>query len=256
MEITITKRQWGISKKQLEVHSIEKLEELLNSFNQMLNGQFYIVDYYRQKVIVNSSYAPILCGYSKEIVDEEGFDFYSRILNHEEWEWIKQMNAAAFGFCFQLPDEDRKKMEVSYDLAVKTKDHKNLILHHKVMPYQLCKNGNVWLGLCYAMASTSKKMTNKAVIIHKKTGKKYDFIDGGFTSSNDGLVTPEEIQVLKWMAQGLPDKHICSLLNTELKIDSGTSLNAFNARKRRLFRKLEAGNSAAAVHKAHLLGLI
>ena len=256
MEIAVTKRQWKVSDKQLETYSVEKLETLLATFNQMLNGQFYIVDYYRQKIIVSSPYAPILCGYPRNIAEKEGFGFFSRILKQEELGWIQQMNASTFNFCFQQPIDERESFEVSYDLTVETRDGKSRVLHHKVMPYQLCKNGNVWLGLCYAMASASERMTNKAVIIHKKTGKKYDFIDGGFTSSNDGLVTPEEIQVLKWMAQGLPDKHICSLLNDEVDTDRCISLNTFNARKRRLFKKLEVGNSAAAVHKAHLMGLI
>jgi len=256
MEITVTQRQWKISKKQLENYSVEKIEKWLNPFNQMLNGQFYMVDYYRRKIIVSSPYAPILCGYPKSLMEKEGFDFFNRILKQEEKEWIHQMNIATFEICFQLPIEERKKYEVFYDLTVETRNNKNVVLHHKVIPYKLCGNGNVWLGLCFAMISTFERMKNKASIINRETGRKYDFINGSFILSNAPPITPEEIQILKWMVMGLPDKHMCSLLNNEMDNETCISLNTFNARKRRLFKKLEISTSAGAVHKAHLMGLI
>jgi len=256
MEIAITERQWSISKKQLDVYSVEKLEELLNAFNQMLNGQFYIVDYYRQQIIVSSSYAPILCGYSRSIAQKEGFDFFDRIMKQEKLEWIQQVNACVFRFFFQQPINERKNFEASYDLTVKMRGGKSHVLHHKVMPYKLCKNGNLWLGLCFATVSASPQMKKKVVIFNKQTNKRYDLVNGNFILSNECTVTSEEVQILKWMVQGLPDKHICSLLNDEIDIDKCISLNTFNARKRRLFKKLEVVNSAAAVHKAHLMGMI
>jgi len=254
MVVTNVKERWKISKKQLENYSLERIEKRLQSFNHLLNGQFYMVDYFRKKIIVSSSYAPILCGYPKELVEEEGFDFFKRILKEEELEWIIQMNLAAFRFCFQLPIEKRKKHVVFYDSTVEMKDNKSFVLHHKVTPYKLCKNGNVWLGLCFAMLSTSERMENRASITDRETGKKYDFVNSNFIPSSANQVTLEEIQMLKWMVKGLQDKHMCSLLSSEIDNEKNLSLNTFNARKRRLFEKLGVNNSASAIHKAHLMG--
>ena len=251
-----TQKRWKIPDKQLETYSVERVERRLRSFNQLLNGQFYMVDYFRKKIIVSSPYAPILCGHPKVLIEEEGFDFFSRILKKEKLEWIKQLNEAVSKFWFQVPIEKRKKHVVFYDSTVEMRDNKNLILHHKVTPYKLCRNGNVWLELCLATVSTAKLMEHKANILNSETGKRYDFINGHFVVSSEKPITPEEVQILRWMVQGLPDKHMCSLLNNEIENRRGVSRNTFNARKRYLFKKLGVTNSAGAIHKAHLLGLI
>jgi len=257
MKTVATQKRWKISDKQLEIYSLERIEKRLKSFNQLLNGQFYMVDYCRKKIIVDSSYAPILCGHPKELIETEGFDFFSRILKDEEFEWIKEMNVAAFRFCFRLSDKKKRKDHVvSYDTTVKMWNNKSLILRHKVVPYKLCKNGNVWLGLCFATVSTSEKMKHKASITDRKTGQKYDFINGYFIPSSAPQISPEEIQILKWMVLGLTDKYMCSLLNNEGSNEKGISLRTFNARKRCLFKKLGVNTSTAAVHEANLLGII
>ena len=257
MKTIATQKRWKISDKQLETYSLERIEKRLKSFSHLLNGQFYMVDYYRKKIIVGSPYAPILCGYPKELAEEEGFDFFSRILKDEEFEWIKEMNAAAFKFCFRLPDKKKRKDHVvSYDTTVKMWNNKSLVLRHKVVPYKLCKNGNVWLGLCFATVSTSEKMRHKASIIDRGTGQKYDFINGYFIPSSAPQISLEEIQILKWMVLGLTDKYMCSLLNDEESNERGISLRTFNARKRRLLKKLGVNTSTAAIHEANLLGVI
>lgn len=249
MNISITKRQWNVSKKDLKAFDLQKTEKVLSSFNRACSGDFYMIDYFHQRFIIDSPHSLILCGHPKELADQKGFAFFSKILKREELDWILQMNEAAYKVLFNQPIEQREKSVVSYDLTVTTAEGNVLVLHHKVTPYQLCKNGNMWLGLCHTILSSSKVANGKATIFNEETGKKYNFVDGEFVLLDTNPITPEDMKILRCMVKGLADKDICK----ELK---GMSLSTFKPRKRRLLEKLGAKNSAHAVHKAHMEGLI
>ena len=248
MEFSITKRQWNISKKDLNAFSYPKLEEVLSSFNRACSGHFYMVDYYQKKIIVDSQNALILCGHPKALADEKGFAFFGKILKQEEAGWIMRMNVAAYKVLFNQPINQRTKSIVSYDLTF-IMEGKEVVLHHKVTPYKLCKNGNVWLGLCYVSASSLRATKGDSVIFNSETGERYSFINNEFVLLDKAIITPEDIRMLRFLVTGLSDKEIGLALG-------GFNNSTFKYKKRRLFEKLDVTNSAGAVHKAHLLGII
>ena len=248
MDITIIKKQWNIPEKDLKAHPSEKIENMLDSFNQMCSGYFYVGDHYHKKLIVESPKSLILCGYPKKMAEEEGFDFYRRILKEDEHDWILQMNEAAYGFLFNRPLHQRKDWITSYDLTFVMADGTEVVLHHKVTPYQLCRNGNMWLGLCHVIASSSRKNSRQAAFFNSKTGEKYSFIDGEFVLFDSDLISQEDVQMLRYITKGYTNAQMCEAFQIALTV--------FKAKKQRLFDKLGATNSASAVHKANLLGII
>jgi len=250
MELTVTQKPWAISDRQLKKFSPKNIEHTLNSFNRICSGEYYMVDSFLKRMIVGSSDALFLCGYPKELLEKEGYDFYDRILREDEHAWIKQMNDAGFELFYANPHFKREKILVTYDLAVVTKDGEELILTHKLVPYEFCKNDNLWLRLCHIMVSSSKEKNHDCTFfINTETGQRWVFTDGKYVSTDTPNITLEEIHILRMMVKGLPDKQMC------LAFD-GLTLNTFKSKKQRLFEKLDVETSASAIHKAHLLGVI
>jgi DNA-binding CsgD family transcriptional regulator len=244
----VTKKDFKVSGWSLRYYNEKELENILSAVNFAGGSNFYISDYYRKKIIVDSSSSLILCGHSKAEADRLGFDFFHNILSDEEWNWLHQINKECYKFFFDYPKEKRQDLLLSYDLAVLTTKGKEFILHHHTVPYKLCQNGNMWLGFCHVWTSSEKKSGNPH-IIDRKTGEQYDFIDNKFVKSNTHILTQEEVMILNWMVQELSDEKMSEQLGT-------STVANFKRKKRELYNKLGVSAAAAAIHKAHLMGII
>ena len=246
--VVTEKEGFKVSDWNLKHYSMQRLQGMLSAFNQTGGSNFYLLDYYRKKIIVDSPASLILCGHSKDFANKKGFGFFQYILSEHEWIWLSRMNKEAYKFLFNYPEDKRKNFVVSYDLKLSTKKGKELLLHHRVTPYKLCGNGNIWLGLCHAWASSENK-SGQPYIINQKTGERYDFIKNKFVKSNTISLTEEELMILRLLVQELSEEDV----KEQLKISSVANLKY---KKRELFQKLGAKTSASAIHKAHLLGII
>ncbi|MDR2908091.1 MAG: hypothetical protein LBU91_08910 [Bacteroidales bacterium] len=154
----VTRKDFNLSPRQLLISSRKELENILTSFNHTEgNNSYYFLDYYRQEIVVSSLSAPILGGFSKALADQEGFDFFERILSNKEWNWMSRVNVKMYEFFFSCPEADRKHLAFAYDLKITTIKGKQIILSHIIVPYKLCKNGNLWLGLCQVSVSPNHK---------------------------------------------------------------------------------------------------
>jgi len=101
---------------------------------------------------------------------------------------------------------------VSYDLTFAMADGKEVVLHHKVTPFRLCKNGNMWLGLCYVTVSSGKDNNKQAIFYNSESGERYKLVDGEFAFLDSGAITREDVQILTLLAKGFSDKEIGSAL--------------------------------------------
>ena len=229
-------------------HSEKGLEEMLSSFNHTGKSNFYFLDYFRKRIIVDSPLSLILAGYPKTQAEKLGFDFFEHVLSDSEWAWLDNLNKMSYDFFFHYPKNRRKDLLFSYDLTVLTAKNKSVILHHNISPYKLCKNGNMWLGLCHVWVSPSQKKT-VPFVVDRKTGEQYEFVDNKFTKISTRAFTEEDLMILGWMVKDLTDGQMSEHLKA-------SSVANFKRKKRVLFDKLGAGTSASAIHKAHLLGII
>ena len=243
----ITKQPWSFSDRLLHTYNEQNLENTLSSFNQAGGGSFYLLDFFRKKIIVDSPSSLILCGYPIDLVKEKGFDFFQQILSEKELEWLIRVNEESYNFFFSFPEHRRKDLFLSYDLTVQTAKNEKRVLHHKVAPYKLCKNGNLWLGL-YHVWSSSQRELGRSFIIDNKTNEQYNFIDNKFVKVDKPHFDQEDLLILRYMIADLSDKQMNEMLHI--------SLSSFKRKKRLLFQKLDANTSACAIHKAHLMGVI
>lgn len=246
--VVITPKKWDIPRKQLDIFNEQEIEDTLFAFNKSCTGYYYMLDYYHEKIIVASNTTPVLCGYSKKVMERDGFDFFQRILNPKEQKWLDAVNTAAWKIFYRVHEQKRRNLSLSYDLSVKTVNKVVDVLHYRVTPFKLCQNGNLWLGLCHVMLSPSKEMENKAEIVNTETGQRYVFSKSEFMPSKTEILTNREIEILQLMAKDMTGQQISKTL--------GIALTVYNRHKRSMFDKLGVDKAATAIHKAHIEGII
>jgi len=248
MEIPVILRQpWNISERSLNAFCENELESVLRAFDRAGSGNFYIVDFFRRKVIVPSPSALILCGFPKEQIEEKRLAFYQVITREEDHEWIINIFEKSFEFMFLFSEERRTDLVFAYDIKGVTPKNEERVLHHHIVPWKLCKNGNLWLVLAHAWHSDAKE-SGSPVAYDKKTGEQYHFIDNKFIKVEKPSLDKEDLMILKWMIASMPDKEMSELL--------AMPLSSFKRKKRLLFQKIGGNTSANVVYKAHLFGFI
>ena len=241
----VNQKPWNVPDSWEKKWCRKTLEAVLRPLNLIEGESFYLIDYYRKKIVVDLPSSLILCGYPKELMDEEGLDFFSRITEKDPIRTHRYKEF--FNILFRYPEDLRKNVVVSYDVVVKDVNGIKYTLHHKRTPFQLDKNGNVWLFLCSCSISPTTKPNYQSMLINRETNEQFEFANGRFILSDKAL-THDELSVLKWMVKDISIAQICELT----KIPEYT----LNRIKRRIFDKLEVSNSRSAIHKAHLMGLV
>jgi DNA-binding CsgD family transcriptional regulator len=242
-------KPWKIPRDLERFYSQRNVEKALSFFDRSCQGKFYMVDYRKQKLILGSTSSTLsFPRLSKDLIELEGFSFYKRILVDGELEWLMEMKKKAHDIFYSYPEVERQNLEFSYDLIAQSIDNREFVLRHKLVPYKLCNNGNMWLGLCHVVTSSFLSVFNKASIINIETGKTYDFINGEFTKSEIRVLTPDEITILTYATQDMQVKQICDVLH----------ISESNLKRKRLalFDKLDVKTMSAAIYKATLLKLI
>jgi DNA-binding CsgD family transcriptional regulator len=225
------------------------MEKALGLFNRVCQSNFYMVDYHAQTLIVGKTMPSLThSGYSREMIEIEGLDFYTRLLLDEEKKWLAEMNKEAFEIFHSYPESERFNLEFYYDLIAQTSNLQKIVLHHKLVPFKLDKNGNMWLGLVHVTISSFTSTFSKARIVNIQTGEQFDYIDGKFIQSTITALDRDELAILAHTAKDIPNKQIADLLK----------ISESNLKRKRLslFDKLGVKTPAAAVYKATMLKII
>jgi len=245
--ITQTESRWKISAQQEKTFNEESILNLLSSLKRVAGEKFYVMDHYKRKIIVSSSSSSILCGHPKELLETEGFSFFERILHPEELAWLLDANKASYSIFFYTPLSHRKKLTFSYELTFITADGEECILYHKITPYQLCSNGNLWLSFCSVTESRQKK-SKHAILTNHQNGDKYKFVNGEYEKKAPIVLTKEEQKIVRWLAKGFTVEYMASELNI--------SCDSVKKKRRKLYEKTDTESPSEIIHWAHTEGVI
>lgn len=242
-------KPWRISKEAKTKFSIAEIKQYLAFFNQAANSCFYLVDYKTSQFIFGKAFCPTLCGYSREVIRREKFQFYDRILSDDEKKWLKNMHKNALKTLYQYEDvELRKDIEISYDLGATDYDGKTIALHQKLIPCEWDQNDNLWRALCFVWTSPATRFEHQAKIKNYKTGDQFNYVNEQFTLSKLKSLIQDEILILKYLANGLSVRDITIIMNIPK--------TAVEQKIRGILTKLDAKNQTHAVCKAFALGYI
>jgi DNA-binding CsgD family transcriptional regulator len=243
-------KPWNIPKTWEDALYKGKPEAILAAINRLTGSDFYMRDYFRRKMIIDSPASSILCGYSKKLAEQEGLLFFIRLFGDDQSEIEAEVcrERAFYNFLCTYPIEQRRNLIYCCDFAAIGVDGSKTVLYHQITPFQLDKNGNPWLMLCSCSVSSYKDKTSRTVIVDKSNGRRFDLIDGKYVLSDSPNLSKREVMVLKWMVKNLAAKQICDILN----IPEYTLKRI----KQRIYAKLSVNNAGGAIHKAHLMGII
>jgi DNA-binding CsgD family transcriptional regulator len=249
MVTVVTQQEWNVLKKDTQVFNKQELNSILYSINQLNGGNHYMIDYYRHSIVADTDSAWILGGYPKEIAENEGFCFFKRILSKEEWIWLERVNQESYKLLFNHTKDERRDLMLNIDLTITSVHGEKQVLHHKITPFKLCSNGNMWISLCKVSRSHHQAASKTAYIINTKTGSKYNFIENTFVSAtNNTNLTPREVKVLTWIIQEKTEEY----MSAELDV----SISRIKQVKKHIYHKLGVTMAPSAIHVANAKGIL
>jgi len=236
-------------KKIKKKHGKNDTKCLLGHVGLAVNCYICLIDFHEEKVIVGNLAGHTVAGLPVELIRKEGLKLSDKILPESEREWLKNMDIEARKIFAQYDDFDtRLEFVFSHDLQAKTPSGREITLYHRLVPYQLDENGDLWLAVCAVSAMPLTHKATKACIDSVRTGERYDYIDGKYILSEHKHLTEEEIEILAHLADGIAIKQISAKI--------GISLRAVERKKKVALTKLGAHTQAAAVYRAKSMGLI
>jgi DNA-binding CsgD family transcriptional regulator len=243
--------EWAIPKEKQRILTESRIKRILTFLNRNSKGDYCLLDYQKQKLIIGARSTVLISGFPKNFVEEKGLNFYNEILEEEEQKWVQQVSLEALKIFYEYPESERLNLELIYDFFLKTAGGLDVFQRHQIIPYELCSNGNLWMALCYVSEiplCSHQNFSRKASFVQTETGEKYDFNGNTFEKTISNFITDEDIEILKYWATGLETKQIPDMLKC-----SETSVRRDN---RKVLKKLNAITEAQAVHLAHLKGIL
>jgi DNA-binding CsgD family transcriptional regulator len=246
--ISNNSKPWNIPKNLEQAFSTKKLEELLYAINTIGNHNYFIMDFYAQRAIHTGFHH--VTGYSKDIIERENEEFYFRIFPTKEIERMHQIHNANVKILDKYPINRRKDLYAIVNQIAYTSIGERIIVQDKAIPYQLDKNGNLWLALCCntIAPSFSEESVAKAAVVDSKTGDRWVFAGGKLELTTSKILTDEERKILKWQTDDLTAEQISEYLSI--------SVDSLKRKKRKIYDKLNVATSDAAISKAAQMGLI
>jgi DNA-binding CsgD family transcriptional regulator len=199
-------------------------------------------------MIVDSSSSTILCGYQKELAQSEGIDFFRRIMSGSRFALRAHREKDFFNIFYRYPEVYRRNFVLLSDIVLEDISHNELILHHKMVPYKLDKNGNMWLALCFCSAFPEKAEDSRSSLTNSATGERYEFMGGSFVLSDTNILDQEELLILEWMAKELSAEYICETMKI--------SESSLKRKKQKIYTKLGVLSSNGAIRRAQIMGII
>lgn len=209
----------------------------------------YIIDYNRKDFLYVSPNQLFLCGYTPEEVQSKGYAFYFDVVPAEELRMLFEINEAGFGFYNNIPVEKKLDYTIEYDFHICLSDGHTHLIHHKLAPMLLDREGNLWLALCTVSLSPNKNTGN--VFISNKDNTecfRYSFEGKRWHKEQEITLTERETDILRLSVKGLSNNEIAE----HLFIDA----NTVKFHKKSLFQKLKAKNITEAIGIACNMRLI
>ena len=128
------------------------------------NSSLYIIDYNQKNFLYVSPNPLFLCGYTPEEVRGKGYGFYFEVVPAEEIRMLFEINEAGFYLFGRHSSEEKYGMTIEYDFHIKACDGRFRLIHHKLTPVLLDKDGYMWLALCTVSLSPASVPDRKSVV--------------------------------------------------------------------------------------------
>ncbi len=223
--------------------------DLANAMARTTNQSIYIIDYHQKNFLYVSNNPLFLCGKTAEEVKSMGYGFYLSVVPEEEVNMLLEINEAGFDFFYRQPSQERLDLMIEYDFHLTGSDGNSFLIHHKLTPFLLNENCDIWLGLSAVSLSTATQSGNVVMTdLKKKTHFEYSFELKKWKEVPHVELSDREIDVLRLSIKGLSNNAIAEQMFVDV--------NTVKYHRKNLLQKLHAENITEAIFIATNLRLI
>lgn len=187
---------------------LPSLTDFLDTLTNMTYKAIYVIDYNKGNFLYISD-SPIFLGErARKTVLETGLQHYEQICDKNELSKIEHINSAANLFWSNLPPQHKREYSLTYNFHINGK-----LIHHKMCPIKLDRDGNIWLTLCTISLANNTDVL-KAYIIHEKSHAawKYNPDTEYWTEKPQTLLDDNEKNVLAMSYAGMTIEQISKRL--------------------------------------------
>lgn len=166
---------------------------------------------------------------------EWGYGLFSRILSPEDLEKLLEINEAGFKLYYKYPVEKILDASISYDLVFHKKNGVSFCVSHKLKPFLLTPDGNLWMSVC-TLRQSSNNETGNVRLYFKEANERYSysFATKGWKRLSSIELNRVEKHILMETDKGVPEKQIAASLNC-----SRANISYYKAR---LLKKTDSKN--------------
>lgn len=201
----------------------------LQALNSLTNNVFYIFDYTRDKLIYPDNLIQFLG--NKFPLTNQGYQFYEKYVHPEDLEMLVKINNLAFDFFYTLKQDQKKLVNIVYDIRLKGINGEYILVNHHLAPLKLTCDGKIAQALCLISPACYQHPGNIFIKLnHTKMIFEYNPELNRFIENKYQNITQQESIILRQLAQGYTE--------TQVAEQSKTSVNTIKFHKKNLFKKL------------------
>lgn len=229
----------------LDYSIIEKKKDDWTRLSEISHSIVLVFDCYINKFVFVSNNIPELYGIENNRLIIDGHIPILEMIHPDDVHYGLFVREKIYSLLSEFSFEEKKNYKIIHEMRIKNKRDEYIRIIEQEQVLELDKLGNVWLMLSMIDidASHDSEIT-KSHLYNFKTGEQ---IFVGLADTLEEPLTAKELEVLKFMKQGLLSKEIAHLLKI--------SINTINTHRQNILQKLKANNSIEAVNFASRLGL-
>ena len=192
--------------------------ESLSALTRVANMSLYVIDYHKKGFLYVSSNPLFLCGYEQKEVRELGYNFYPKVVPPEDMVMLLEINEKGFEYFYQQEQNSKTRYGVfiSYDFTMCHKNGQKFKVNHKLTPFALTPDGDMWLSLCIVTLSIQEKSGNAYIQQFNSLDRlEYSFKTKRWSVVPAIVLTDREKEILRLSAQGYTEQNIANKIFVE-----------------------------------------
>lgn len=212
--------------------------DYLQALNSLTNNVFYIFDYTRNKLIYPDN---LILFFEHEFpLTSQGYQFYEKHVHPEDLKMLVKINNQAFDFFYSLKQDQKKHVNIAYDIRIKGLNGDYILVNHHLAPLKLTPDGKIAQVLCLISPACYQQPGNIFIKLnHTKMIFEYNPQLNRFIENKHQNITKQESTILKQFAQGYTE--------TQVAEQSKVSINTIKFHKKNLFKKLGIASITSAL---------
>ena len=207
-------------KKEIDKDQIGKIIDTYNNFANdcHIMPTLFILNYCTQKFALVSDNVKKLSGYDVSLLREEGLPFFLNIINKNDFAvYNEKIFPQNINFLNKTPQQEHSSYVFSHDYRIISKDNHTIRLHQRNTYITAPETGIPILNI--GMVTNISLFKKDSTILHQiekitPDGDENEMLYSETYYPEGSLFTKREIEVLKWLAEGLNTLEISHKLVT------------------------------------------